>query len=123
MLFCFWLCPEEIRIGGRVALPIVVDEAYGYQSDVFLCRIGAIVALWVESTVFFANKVVEVLRHITIQITLFGLLLAVVPVCRIAEHQRQVVDHSLAHFGNAEHCAILVHHPGIIRRINPKPLL
>ena len=46
-----------------------------------------------------------------------------VPVGSLTEHQRLVVDKSLAHLGNAEHRAILVHHPGIHRGVDIKPLL
>ena len=83
----FWLCPEEIGIVSGVALPVVVDEAYWYQANILLCRIGAIVALWVEPTVFLADKVVEILGHVIIQIVLLGLLVLMVPVGRLAEHQ------------------------------------
>ena len=69
----FRLCPEEIGIVSGIALPVDVDEAYGNQADVFLCRIRAIVALWVEPTVFLADKVVEILGHVISQIILLGL--------------------------------------------------
>ena len=82
----FGLCPEEIGVGGRVALPVVVDEAYGYQTDVFLCRIGAIVALRIEPAIFLADEVVEILGHVIIQIILLGLLALMIPVGRLAEH-------------------------------------
>ena len=89
--YLFGLRPEELRIGGRVALPVVVDESYWNQPYILLCRIGAIVALRVESAIFLADKVVEVLRDIVIQIVLLGLLVLVIPIGRLAEHQRQVV--------------------------------
>ena len=128
----FRLCPEEIWIGG-IALPALAlqasfgravdNEAYGYQADVFLCWIGAIVAFWVELTVFLADKVVEILGHVIFQIILLGLLALMVPVGSLAEHQRQVLNESLAHLGNAEHRAVLVRHPGIHRRVDIKPLV
>ena len=88
----FGLCPEEIRVGGRVALPVVVDESYGNQANILFCGIGAIVALWVEPTVFLADKVVEILGHVISQIILLGLLALMVPVGSLAEHQRLAVD-------------------------------
>ena len=77
-----WFYPEDIWVGGCVTLPVVVDEADGNQAYIFLYRIGAIVALRVESAEFLADKVVEILRHVIIQIVLLSLLVLVVPVGR-----------------------------------------
>ena len=119
----FGLRPKEIGVSGRVAFPVVVDEADGNQSDVAFRIVIAIDTFRIETAYLLADKIVEVFRHILIQIVILGLLIFMIPVGRLAEHQRLVVDESLAHFCNAEHRAILVHHPGIHRGVDVKPLL
>ena len=85
-LFISWFCPEELWVGGSVALPVVVDEAYRNQSDVSFRIVIAIDTFRIEAAYFLADKVVEVFRHILVQIVIFGLLVLMIPVGRLAEH-------------------------------------
>ena len=123
IVLSLWFCPEHLWVGGGVTFPVIVDEAYGNQAYIFLCRIGAIVALRVESAEFLADKVVEILRHVIIQIVLLRLLVLMVPVGRLAEHQRKIILQTIAYLGNAEHRTVLVHHPGIHRGVDVEPFL
>ena len=81
-----WLCPEHFWVIGGITLPVVVDESYWNQADVFFYGIGAIVTLRVETVVFLADEIIEIFRHVILQIVLLGLLVLVVPVGRLAEY-------------------------------------
>ena len=118
-----WFCPEYIGVGSGVALPIVIDKANGDEADILLCRVGAIVALRVESVEFLADKIVEILRHVIIQIVLLSLWVLMVPVGRLAKYQGLVVDESFAYLGDTEHRTVFVHHPGIHRGVDVEPFL
>jgi len=116
-------CPEHLWVGSGVTLPVVVDEANGYEPHI-ICRIVvAIEALGIKAVQLLANKVVQVLCHVGFQVVFLCLLRLMVPVSSLAEHLGLVVDESLSHLGDAEHRAVLVCHPGIHRGVDVKPFL
>ena len=120
MELLFGLGPEHGGVGGRVAaLPVVAAESRGEKTEIVVFGIFAIIALGVKPANLLAREEVEVLGHVIFQIVFLGLLALMIPVGRLAEHQWLVVDESLAHLGNAEHRAILVHHPGVHRGVYP----
>ena len=119
----FWLCPEYIRVGGGGTLPVVVDEADGYEPYIICRVVVAIDALRIEAVQLLANEVVQVLRHVGFQVVFLCLLRLMIPVSSLAEHQGLAVDESFAHLGDAEHRTVIVRHPGVHRGVDIKPFL
>ena len=67
------------------------------------------------------GEVVQILRHIVVEIIFLGLLVAVVPVGVRIYRQRLTFTQPLAHLAYAEQHTVLIGHPGIKRRIHPQP--
>ena len=80
------LCPEDIGVGGGVALPVVVDKPYGDEPYIIIRVVVAIKTLRIETAQFLAYKVIQILRHVVVDILFLCLLRLVVPVGSLAEH-------------------------------------
>ena len=79
-----WLCPEDIGVGGSVALPVVVDKPDGDEPDIIIRVVVAIKTLGIETAQLLADEVIQILRHIVADIVFFRLLRLVVPVGSLA---------------------------------------
>ena len=75
-----WVKNIPLWVGSGVTLPVVVDEANGYEPHI-ICRIVvAIEALGIKAVQLLANKVVQVLCHVGFQVVFLCLLRLMVPV-------------------------------------------
>ena len=75
-----WPCPEDIRIGGGVTFPVIIDKTDGDEPYVISWVVIAINAFGIETVLLLAYKVIQVLRHVGLQVVFLRLLRLMIPV-------------------------------------------